>query len=293
MTTINTQFKDRLFTFLFGVEENRPWILSLYNAINESAYDDPGEIRINTMKEIIYLGMHNDVSFLIADELNLYEQQSTYNPNMCLRMLQYCGTLYEKYILENGFNKYGSRLIPLPVPKLVVFYNGLEFAEDEWTLQLSDAFPEGAEPDIDVRVRMININYGRNPDLMKACKPLQEYAWLVQKVRNNRQHMNLKDAVDRAINEMPKSCLIKAFLEGHKAEVSNMLLTEYNEAETMELFRQDGIREGREEGREEGRDATFLLAIRNLMKNADIPAWKAMELLNIPESLRAKYSSLL
>lgn len=39
-----------------------------------------------------------------------------------------------------------------------------------------------------------------------------------------------------------------------------MLLTEYNEAEVMELFKEDGRKEGREEGRKEGREEGKILA---------------------------------
>ena len=93
MSTINREYQDRLFNFIFGTEENKAWTLSLYNAINGTSYTDPSEIKINTIKEVLYLGMHNDTSFLITDEMNLYEQQSTYNPNMPLRMMQYAGNL--------------------------------------------------------------------------------------------------------------------------------------------------------------------------------------------------------
>ena len=116
--------------------------------------------------------MHNDVSFLISDEMNLYEQQSTYNPNMPLRMMQYAGNLFERYIKQRNMNKYGSRSLELPVPKLVVFYNGTGCQKDEMVLRLSDSFPEGAESDIEVRVRMLNVNYGKNQKLMQACSPL-------------------------------------------------------------------------------------------------------------------------
>ena len=152
MAVDNTQYKDRLFNFLFGSEENKAWTLSLYNAVNGSNYTDPDAIEITTIKEIMDLGMHNDVSFLIAEDMALYEQQSTYNPNMPLRMLQYAGNLYEKYVKENKLNKYGSELLSLPVPKLVVFYNGTTDQPDEKILRLSESFPDGANADIEVKV---------------------------------------------------------------------------------------------------------------------------------------------
>lgn len=105
MSADNPQYKDRLFNFLFGSEENKAWTLSLYNAVNGSAYTDPSVIEITTIREVMYLGMHNDVSFLIADAMTLYEQQSTYNLNMPLRLLQYAGNLYEKFVKERKLNK--------------------------------------------------------------------------------------------------------------------------------------------------------------------------------------------
>ena len=244
MAEDHPKYKDRLFNFIFGSEENKAWTLSLYNAINGSNYTDPEAIEITTIKEIMYLGMHNDVSFLISEEMDLMEQQSSFNPNMPLRLMQYAGNLYEKYIIGRKLNKYGKALIKLPAPKLVVFYNGTDEQEDETILKLSDSFPEGADFDIEVKVRMLNVNYGRNRKLLEACKPLSEYAWIVQEVRKNKAREDLDSAIDRAITDMPDDFVIKPFLMAHRAEVKGMLLTEYKEAETMELFKEDGRREG-------------------------------------------------
>ena len=96
------KYKDRLFNFLFGSDENRAWTLSLYNAVNGSNYTDPSAIEITTIKEIMYMGIQNDTSFLISDEMNLYEQQSSYNPNMPVRLMEYAAHLYDKYIKQTS-----------------------------------------------------------------------------------------------------------------------------------------------------------------------------------------------
>ena len=242
------RYKDRLFNFIFGSEENKAWTLSLYNAINGSNHTNPDDIEITTIREIMYLGMRNDVSFMIYEEMNLYEQQSSFNPNMPLRLFQYAGNLYEKYITQNKLNKYGSKLLKLPVPKLVVFYNGEQEQGDEVILRLSDSFPEGSDPDIEVRVRMININYGRNRELLDACGPLREYAWIVDEIRKNKDKDGIENAIDKAVADMPENFAIKPFLTAHRAEVKGMLLAEYNETATMELFKEEGRAEGRAEG---------------------------------------------
>ena len=123
--------------------------------------------------------------------------------------------------------------------------------------------PPGADADIEVRVRMININYGRSKHILDACRPLREYAWLVEEIRVNRQLAEIDEAVDKAITDMPKDFIIRPYLEEHRSEVKGMLLTEYNEVETMELFRE----EGREEGLTEGHKNGFIDALISLVRD--------------------------
>ena len=276
-------YKDRLFSFIFGSEEHKDWTLSLYNAVNNSSYTDPEQIQITTLKQVVYMGMHNDVAFLIADDVNLYEQQSTFNPNMPLRLMQYTGNMYEKLITLQGKNKYGRTLIPLPVPKLVVFYNGPSDKPDETILNLSDAFPEAkrGEADIEVRVRMININRGRSAGLAASCKPLEEYTWIIDRIREHEKTMELEAAIDLGLDEMPETFLIKPYLDANRVEVKKMLLTEYNEAKTMELFK------------EEGREEAQLTSIQSLMKTLKLTAQQAMDALQIPLSDQKKFLTML
>ncbi len=157
----------------------------------------------------------------------------------------YAARLYDRYIHMNKLNIYSTKQIRLPVPKLVTFYNGKEEWEDD-ILELKDAFrtadgqPVEAEPDIQVRVRMININYGKNKELMAACRPLYEYAWFIAEIRKNNENTGIETAVDSALYTMPEDFGLKKLLIAHKAEVKQMCITEYNEAETMEQFREEG-----------------------------------------------------
>ncbi|MBQ9418795.1 MAG: hypothetical protein IJU31_00290, partial [Synergistaceae bacterium] len=118
MSPVNTKHKDRLFRFIFGNPDNLEWTLSLYNAINDSNYDDPGAIELNTIEDAIYLGMKNDISFIfvVENELNLWEHQSSFNPNMPVRFLIYATQLYEKYIEKNNLNRYSRKILRLPLP---------------------------------------------------------------------------------------------------------------------------------------------------------------------------------
>ena len=235
---VNEEHKDRVFKFLFGNPENREWTLALYNAINGSNYNNPDDIQFNTIDDAVYLGMRNDVSFIIVDELHLWEHQSTYNPNMPMRFLLYAAKLYEKYIAGSDYYPYSSVLQPAPRPKCVCFYNGTAAQAERKILRLSEAF--GGEGDIEVIVTMLNINYGKNKVLMAACEPLSEYAWLVETIRTNQKVMrNLEVAMDAAINEMPDGFIIKKFLLSNKAEVKGMFLTEWDQEKVLAQERRE------------------------------------------------------
>ncbi len=248
----NKKYKDRLFNFIFGREENREWTLSLYNAINGSNYTDASLIKFNTLDNILYLDMKNDTSFLISDIVSVYEHQSTFNPNMPLRLMGYLYEIYSGYAEDVGVDKYGSKLIKLPTPKLVVFYNGKTDMSDERILRLSDSFDEKTkdDADVEVKVRMLNINHGRNKEIMEACRPLFEYSWFVNAIREEeKKGAELKTAIERAIDSMPNNYVIKAFIKKHRAEVKRMLDTEYNEEKVLEVVRLAALKEGREEER--------------------------------------------
>ena len=117
--SVHRDNKARLFSFIFGREENKRWTLQLYNAANGTDYSNPDEIEINTIEEVIYMGMHNDLSFIMHSDLSLYEHQSSYNPNMPVRQLMYLARLYDKYIKKTSQNIYGEKLMTLPAPTKV------------------------------------------------------------------------------------------------------------------------------------------------------------------------------
>lgn len=240
---IKTEHKDRVFKFLFGNPERPEWTLNLYNAINGSDYNNPEDIQYTTIEEAVYLGMKNDVSFIILDEMQLWEHQSSYNPNMPMRFFIYTAKLYEKYIAGSEYYQYSSKIQSAPCPKCICFYNGAVKQPERKVLRLSDAFD--GESDIEVQVTMLNINYGKNKALMKACEPLNEYAWLIDSIRRYQKELkNLEAAVDRAINEMPEDFLIRRFLLMHKAEVKGMFLTEWDQKKVLAQERAEAMREG-------------------------------------------------
>jgi hypothetical protein len=107
-------------------------------------------------------------------------------------------------------------------------------------------YSDAGKSDVEVTVHMYNIRPQYKSTIVEMCKPLEEYSWFIEKVREYRKSMEIGAAVDRAISDMPKEFGIRSFIEQHQAEVRNMCLTEYNEAETMQMFKIEGIEEGEE-----------------------------------------------
>ena len=198
------------------------------------------------------MGMKNDLSFLVANQLNLYEHQSTVNENMPLRGLLYFAKLYESYIEVNKLNRHQKKRIPLPFPRFIVFYNGTESMPEEMTLRLSEAFEQyEGEPAVESIARFININYGSNKELMENCRRLEEYSLFVKYVREYiSQGYDPEQAVVKAVDRCIKEGILRDVLIKHRAEVCDMFLTTYDKKLHEQALLEEGLEKGREEGRQ-------------------------------------------
>ena len=251
-------YRDTLFRMLY---RNKVRLLSLFNAVNGTHYDNPDDLTITTLEGVLYLGMKNDVSCIIDMMMQLYEHQSTVNPNMPLRNLFYVSDLLQKYIYEEGLDIYSRKQIKIPTPKFVVFYNGDEEQPERKEILLSKAFSANTgETNMELVVLQININKGQNEELKAACKTLQEYAEFTERAREHRKEMELEDAIRTTIDECIRDGILKDFLLKNKAEVYHMCLYEFDvelhervlREEEREEGRLEGIREGRLAGQQEG-----------------------------------------
>lgn len=265
--------KDTVFRMLYNDREK---LLELYNALNGTVYENTGELEICTLENAIYMGFKNDVSFLFDSEMCLYEHQSSFNPNMPLRDLFYISRQLQKYVV--GKTLYSSKLVQIPVPRFVVFYNGTQEQPERRLLRLSDAFEKKvSSPELEVTVTMLNINLGKNRELMEKCKTLREYCMFVECIRKYAAQMDIEEAVERAVTECIRNDILADFLSAQRAEVIAMSIFEYNEEEEMKKIRADEFSVGRENGKAEGK-AEFVI---DLLENLG----------EIPDSLRERILS--
>ena len=242
--TANRKYKDTVFRKLFSDRKN---LLSLYNAINGTAYMDASQLEIVTLDNAIYMAMKNDLAFIINTNLFLYEHQSTYNPNMPLRDLFYISGEYQKLVDLKSL--YTSTRLRIPTPNFIVFYNGTEKNEDRWVEYLSESYENmSGEPNLELKVIILNINVGHNKKLMEECQTLREYAQYVAKVRRYSEEMKLNTAVECAVSESIQEGILKEFLQKNRAEVIAMSIFEYNEEEEKRKLRKAEYEAGMAEG---------------------------------------------
>jgi hypothetical protein len=260
---INASYKDSVFSFLFS---DPAALRELYEALEGVTIDPAIPITINTLSGVLYMEQYNDISFTIGGKLVvLIEHQSTINRNMPLRLLLYIARIYEQMIeTEKKGALYREKLIKIPFPEFIVLYNGTKPYPDRETLRLSEAFEMAEElkgttaaaPELELTVKVYNINEGHNAAIIRRCEKLRGYSTFIAKVREYKGRMALEEAMKKAIEYCIGHNILSGFLRKHSSEVFNMLLTEWNIDDAKEIWqeeaREDGIEEGMEKGREEG-----------------------------------------
>jgi hypothetical protein len=258
----NARYKDSVFSFLFSDPDT---LRELYGAIEGVELPPDVPITINSLEGVLYKTLLNDISFEVDKKLViLIEHQSTINPNMAVRLLLYIARVYEK--LTAGKNLYGRKKLVIPRPEFIVLYNGVEPYPDEVTLKLSDAFEDAAglgipkdRPfDLDLTVRVYNINNGHNEAIIRRSEKLGGYSAFIAKVREYEAERaggevpqkltedEKKDAMTKAIRWCIAHNILKPFLETHGSEVINMLFDEWKLEDALVVEREEGLEKGEE-----------------------------------------------
>ena len=245
-------YKDTLFRLLFR-DRNR--LLSLYNAVNGTSCSSPEDLTVVTLENAVYMNMKNDVAFLVDFQLNLYEHQSTWNPNMPLRNLFYAAKEYQ--VLTRDQSLYAPQLVKIPTPNFVVFYNGDK---------------EIGDPGLELKVKVLKIAPEKNKELLDTYQVLKEYMLFVERVRLHAKTMTVGAAVHRAVTECIREGILSDFLSQNRVEVIAVSIFEYDEERELALMRKAIASEARKEGNNEGREDEIKSLIRTkLRKGKSIP----------------------
>ena len=250
-------YKDRLFRMVFREKKE---LLGLYNAVNGTSYTDPEALTVVTLENAIYMNMKNDLAVVMDFYMDLYEHQSTYNPNIPLRNLHYVARELRSW--SGGRTIYGRQLVKIPTPRFFVFYNGRDMQPERQVLKLSDAFinPE-EDPALELKVVMLNINLGRNKELMEQCHTLLEYAQFVDRLRTCEKSMGREEAVKHTVDTCIREGILRDFLLKYREEAIEMCIFEYDEEETLRQLGQQSYEEGVAAGIEQGKTEGVTIGI--------------------------------
>ena len=266
--------KDSVFTLLFSEIEN---IRKLYQSLHDDAdsYLDE-DFKIVTLENAIINGQYNDLGFTVKDRLIiLVEAQSTFNPNMGVRLLMYIAKSYHDYIVENKLNIFGERLIKLPMPEFIVVYSGTA-KQNVNEIRLSDCFEAGITPNIELIVKVIkkdNVKSGILQEYLSFCDMYNI------NVRGKKTAAERLSGLRQVIHECIKKGILREFLKKHQKEVEDMMMTVIPPEQALEFIKLEEYNKGVEEGEargveigeargvEQGKLTASLNFARNMLKN--------------------------
>ncbi len=270
----NREYKSDVFSMLM---QDKKRALQLYNVMNNSSFENEDEVEIKTLDGGISLSIRNDAAFVVDARLSVYEHQSTVCPNMPVRSLIYFTAILTDMLSDKengrktGRNLYGKRLVKIPTPQFVVFYNGEENQPEVQELKLSDSYEKQTDdPKLQLKCMVYNINSGKNRAILEKCSWLNEYMIFVNKVReyhNGRTDEELIIDIELAIDYCVEHDILKEFLLTHRSEVTKNMQLDYTFDRQIELEREDAREEGREEGLEEGLEEGRKEGIKLKLKN--------------------------
>ena len=258
----NRNYKDSVFVDLFAhdvtAKEN---FISLYNALHGTNLDaKTTDVQPVMLEQVLYMKYYNDIAMLIDGKIViLIEHQSTINQNMPFRFLEYIARIYEKITTKD--EKFGRKLVKLPVPEFYVFYNGKDDYPVESVMKLSDAFMqldsklknqlENTSYPLEISVKVININVDKENPILKRCEALKQYSEFIEQVRSNIEN-NVPEPLTTAIKEAIKKGFLSDYLNRKSTEVQNMLLAEYDYDTDIAVQRKEAFDDGIAIGEERG-----------------------------------------
>ena len=264
------QYKDNVFCLLYRDKNN---LLDLYNGLNDTNYTNVDDLTVTTLKGGVYMKYKNDASFVFGQDLYMFEQQSSRNPNMPLRFLHYLSDVYRQMYTNSDLHR--STLLKIPVPHFVTFYNGKQPLAAESILRLSDMYEKKIDyPELELMVRVININTANNAgnksrtfnsnindnsnmhtyssEFLSKCETLKDYMTFVNKVRvkTDVEKIDIRTAVTEAVDECIAENVLSDFLKNHREEVITVSIYEYDEEGHLEIVKEEGRQLGIAEGRQ-------------------------------------------
>ncbi len=251
--------KDSVFTYLFGLPEYR---LELYRTLHPEDTEMKAEdLKLVTIENVLTADLYNDLGFQAGDKLIvLVEAQSTFSPNIALRLLLYLAETYKRYIQENRLQLklYQKKPLKIPRPELYVVYTGREQSPD--VFHLSDLYEGKGSAEIEVKV----LRGGDKGTIV------DQYARFCRIVDEQRKLHG--DDRQKIAGEVIRICLeegiLVPFLAVHQREVQDIMFTLFNQEEITRLYGEEQASIARAEGEAHGKaqgEARVMALIQRLI----------------------------
>ena len=221
----------------------------------------------------------------------MIEHQSTINPNMPLRLLEYVTRIYGNKV--DSKTKFSNQLIPLAKPEFFVFYTGNQDLPPESYLYLSDAFcskkisdetplpgvlgagspqavlgkdgvlgegkprfrvegcPSPKELTLELKVKVCKIKGEEPSQIVQNCPDLEQYVKFL-KLIDKAKSDGQAQPLTRAIREAVRHNILRDYLERKGGETLSILTAEYDFDTAMAVKQEEAYAIGITTGREEG-----------------------------------------
>ena len=118
-------------------------------------------------------------------------------------------------------NLYGTKIVQIPPPEFVIFYNGEKDMPEETPLRLSDMYRlKVEEPKLQLEAVMLNISGSNNSRFKEACRTLKDYAVYTDKIRLYSKEQMLEEAWEegQASGLKLAETIFRLFREGKTTE---------------------------------------------------------------------------
>ena len=215
----NREHKDSVFVDLFyedeTAEEN---LLSLYNALHDTNYQNVKNIRKIRVENVLY------------------------------KNFKYAGRAYEQ--LVDTKDRYRTALVKIPAPEFYTFYNGKAEFPLEQELFLSDSFLDSnGKSSLELMVKVININSNKAHSILDKCEVLKEYSLFIDTVR---KYSKEEDSIKKAVQECMERGILADYLRRKGSEVMNMLIAEYSYEKDIQVKQEEAFQVGERIGETRG-----------------------------------------
>ena len=269
MSFKNRKYKDSVFTDLFGSDrDGKKNFLSLYNALSGSNYKlEEVSLERKIIEQSLYKTFNNDVSWEINGKLIvLVEHQSTINPNMPFRCLEYVTRIYEGIVPVK--QRYAERVFKIPNPDFYVVYVGNNKEKPlEYELRLSDSFYKKDDSKLELVVKVKNCTNPKLLPIVGNCAILKEYCQFIEIVETNYNKRFVKASFKKAIEKAISQGILTDYLDRKSREVINMLCAKYDYKMDIAVKQEEAYEDGLNAGIEKGAKQKTIENARSLFAN--------------------------